>query len=116
VLWPPRGGDPTAGAIGHDEWRLPPGQTYYVGEDQHTPLDLTIRHDQQTSRYTLKVLACTLPPEAPAPDLTSLAVDKTVQEVVGEATRDVKRDVVMEDEPTPIVWSSWDLVVRVARS
>lgn len=112
-LWPPRGGDPSAGGIGADE-SLPPGQTIYVGEDRHAPAWLTIRHDQQASRYTFKVVACTLPADAPPPELDSLAIARTVQEVVDQAAAGTPRDLDNVTAPTH-QWCAWDLAVRVAR-
>jgi Caspase domain len=106
ALWPPRGGDPSAAG----------GQTIYVGEDQHTPAVLTIRRDQQASRYTFKVIACTLARGAPPPELASLAIDETVQDVVDAVAAGAPRHIVLASVSPPPSWAAWDLVVRVSRT
>jgi hypothetical protein len=111
VLWPPPGGDSALGAHGATEADLPAGQTVYIGRNRYAPAAPTVRPDQQHSRYTFKVIACTV--RGRAPDLSSLALGRTVQQVI-DASLGAK-DIEPMRPVAPDMWCTWDLPVRVAR-
>jgi hypothetical protein len=114
-LWPPSGGSPSAGGRGVDESRLPEGQSVYVGADRYTPALPVVRRNQQVSRYTFKVIACTLRDDDPPPDLSTLAISETVQEVIDAITSGRSKS----GDPAPPEdarrWCTWDLPVLVSR-
>jgi hypothetical protein len=111
VLWPPPGGDSALGAHGATEHDLPAGQTVYIGRNRYSPATPTVRPDQQRSRYTFKVIACTV--RGRAPDLSSLALERTVQQVIDASLG--ARDIEPMRPVAPDMWCTWDLPVRVAR-
>ena len=115
-LWPPSGGDPISGRRGSDEWALPEGQTIYIGADRYTPAFPTIRRDQQASHYTFKVIACMLRDDDPPPDLSALAIAKTVQEIVDAVTAGRPRSIEPYVPETPRRWCTWDIAIAVRRA
>lgn len=76
-----------------------------------SPAAPTVRPDQQRSRYTFKVIACTV--RGRAPDLSSLALERTVQQVIDASLG--ARDIEPVRPVAPDLWCTWDLPVRVAR-
>ncbi len=118
-LWPPPGGDPTAGQRGPDETALPEGQTIHVGADRYTPAFPTIRRGprgQQASRYTFQVIACTLRDDDPPPDLSALAIAKTVQDSVDAVTAGRPKSIEPYVPEVPQRWCTWDVPVVVRRA
>jgi hypothetical protein len=114
-LWPPSGAAPLLGAQGRTEWHLPPGQTIFVGRDRFKAAYPIVRDDQQTSRYVVKVIACSVV-GGRVPDLGGLALTETVQDVIDAAYRDAgSRDMKPLPSVPPTLWCTWNLSVRVAR-
>jgi hypothetical protein len=111
VLWPPPGGDGALGDHGATEHDLPAGQTVYVGRNRHAPAFPTVRVDQRSSRYTFKVVACTV--RGRAPDLSGLALERTVQQVIDGSLG--AKDIEVPRPVAPDLWCTWDLAVRVVR-
>ncbi len=119
-LWPPPDAEPGIGVIGSDEFDLPVVQTVYLGDgDQTTPVQLEATPGKTVSRWTLKVIACAIGLDTGPPDLSALAIEQTVQEVINRLLPDRKGDVhgaTRARRPAPpISWCTWDLRVAITR-
>ncbi len=127
ALWPP-GEGPNVGVIGDDEATFlgtrgapPPEQVFHVGTGKRAPLGFTIREDQTSSLYTLKVFAAVVGLQDPAIDVGALALDDDVQQVINASIpQAATRGLIGRDAapPTPAVplWYTWDLPVAVRRA
>ena len=71
-VWPPPG----------ERYTFDNGRTTYIGEDRFNPLFLNRRLDQRVTRWTLKVISYTAAPTSPPIDLSALALERSVQDVI----------------------------------
>lgn len=108
-LWPPQGADNS----------FVDGDVVYVGRDREQALPLSTRADQQTSLWTLKVIACTVPPGAAPLNIWSIE-QGTVQEAfaaaietAGGAMRGGLR-VTAAAPPEQPAWFAWNFRVAVS--
>ena len=71
-VWPPPG----------ENYTFDNGRTTYVGEDRFNPLFVNRRLDQRITRWMLKVIAYTAAPDSPPIDLSALAQERSLQDML----------------------------------
>lgn len=108
-LWPPQGADNS----------FADGDVLYIGRDRELALPLARRTDQRVSVWTLKVIACTVPPDAAPLNIWSLEQGTVQEAFVGavDAARGATRGS-LRVTTTPMLaeqpaWFAWDLCVAV---
>ena len=100
LLWPPASADNV----------LAPGEEKIVGLNGPNPFGLTVRDDQQASRYTFKVFASD---EQHPIELTSLTLPSTVQEVINAWFE--RGRAVINTPPADVLWTTLEVPVRVRK-
>jgi hypothetical protein len=104
-LWPPQGADNS----------FAEGDVLYVGRDREQALPLGTRDDQRVSLWTLKVVACTVPPGAAPLDIWSME-QGTVQDAFTAAIAaagSAARGGLRTTPPAQPAWCTWDFRVAV---